>query len=298
MHTARMFLIVGLTLVWLALSAAPGAAQAAKPDEARAAELRKWYDGLEPRRQRLLEQRLRVFRRLPRERQEDMLRAAREKREILSQQQRENLTQLKSMPYLQRMRLYTLARELEMLSKGMPVMFKQAMEHPERERKVGELLLQQRVQATLTPEQREEFRKLPPNKKPEFLREHREQNARERLARIEGLKFLNPRFDELVKSAATGDQDSQRELVEARNDLATLDMLLQRLTPDRREKVTAEVRTPGKNTAIEAAADMVKRELNAQYNETSRKRQPNQPKDGRRNGDRQGMAPRDERRKQ
>lgn len=281
-----------LLLAVAALNPAVAFAQPAPATDARAQELQAWFEGLTPQRKELLKRRLKALRRLPKDKQADLLKAAREGRPLLSEAQRANLRRLKDMPYLERVRLYTLARELEMLRKNAPVAFKRALESPERERALGEMLLMQRAQMLLTPEERASLPNMKGPERMRLLRERYEQNGRESL---EELAFLEPRLADLRKAAAGGDDDARRELRRAVSDLATLNMLLQRLDKERRERVMAELKELGLDRAMEKAVDAVRKELRAQWNEAE-KRPPRDDRPGEvRPGDRKALPPREDR---
>jgi len=274
--------------------AATGAAAQAVPEDARSVELRKWFEAQTPQRQDLLKRRLRVIKRLPKDKQAEVLKAVSEGKPMLSEKQRENLETVRKLPYLERVRLYTVSRELDMVRRSNPVGFKRAQERPDRAKALSELLLVHRGQMALSPQDREHMKTLRADERMRFMREKLEQNGRERLERI---TFLDPRILDLRKAAAGGDQAARAELREAMADLGTLDMLMQRLTPDRQQKVMEELRGLG----LEKAVDLVRKELKGQWSEMDKKR-PNKeerdrpgPDSGFRPGDRRGIAPKDER---
>ena len=103
----RYFVLI-LALVF----ALPAFAQNA---EGREAELRQWFNNLPESRKTELKKRLRALKRLPKDRQAALIKAAKEGRNVLTEQQRENIRKLGKMDYLQRVRLYTTAAELNVL---------------------------------------------------------------------------------------------------------------------------------------------------------------------------------------
>ncbi len=291
-HAGLACLVVTLLVALAALNPAVTFAQPAPAPDAHTLEMQAWFDGLTPQRKELLKRRLKALRRLPKDKQTELLQAAKEGRPLLTEAQRTNLRKLKEMPYLERVRLYTLARELEMLRKNAPVAYKRASEGADRDRALAEMLFLQRAQMLLTPEERAGMASLKGPERMRFLRERYEQSGRESL---EELAFLEPRLADLRKAAASGDEDARRELRRAVSDLGTLNMLLQRLDKDRREKVMADLKELGLDRAMEKAVDTVRKELRAQWNEAEKRPQREDRPGEVRPGDRKALPPREER---
>ncbi|MBE7490916.1 MAG: hypothetical protein HS108_03995 [Planctomycetes bacterium] len=290
--TPRALLVFPLlSLLVLCASLRPVAAQTPPAEDARTAELRRWFDSLTPQRQELLKRRLKVLKRLPREAQTELLKNVAEGRPMLTDKQRENLEQVRKLPYLERVRLYTVSRELDMLRRANPAAFKRANERPDRARALYEMLLIQRGQMALTPEERERAKTMRPEERMRLVRERLAEDGRERLERI---SFLDPRVADLRRAAAAGDETARAELRQAMADLGTLDMLLQRLSPERRQKTLEELRGLG----LEKAVELVRRELRSQWNEQERKRPDRErplPDNGARPAERKGLLPKDDR---
>lgn len=254
------FILIALALV-LSLSVTPAAAQQSDPAKAasdsREASLRDWFNGLGKARQEELKKRFRAFKHLPKERQQQILKAVKEGKPILTEQQRENLKKLKKLDYLERVRLYTVAAELQALRRGRPAEFKAAMESERPAVELQKLMLEQRVQMhlrSLTPAERAEFARLTPEQR-------RERMQTEHKQRLEELQGFYPRFAELREAAAKGDKEARKELRQAVADLRTLDQLLQRLEPAKRKEMLAELR----DLSIDEAADKVRRALQDQW---------------------------------
>lgn len=254
------FILIALALV-LSLSVMPAAAQqsdlAKAASDSREASLRDWFNGLGKARQEELKKRFRAFKHLPKERQQQILKAVKDGKPILTEQQRENLKKLKKLDYLERVRLYTVAAELQALRRGRPAEFKAAMESERPAVELQKLLLEQRVQMhlrSLTPAERAEFARLTPEQR-------RERMQTEHKQRLEELQGFYPRFAELREAAAKGDKEARKELRQALADLRTLDQLLQRLEPAKRKEMLAELR----DLSIDEAADKVRRALQDQW---------------------------------
>lgn len=286
-------LLVGATIHPASAQSAPVARPLQQVDEARAAELRQWFESQTPQRQELLKRRLRAIKRLPKDTQAALIRNVADGKAMLTEKQRENLEQVRRMPYLQRVRLYTVSRELDMLRRANPAAFKRANERPDRARALSEMLLVHRAQMALTPAEREQIKGLKPDERMRFMRDKLAQNGRERMERI---TFLEPRIADLRKAAAAGDEAARNELREAMADLGTLDMLLQRLTPDRQQKVMEELRGLG----LEKAVETVRKELKNQWSEQEKKRPRDEkdrpgPDNGMRPAERRALAPKEDR---
>jgi hypothetical protein len=254
------FILVALALL-LSLSVAPVSAQQSDSTKAssdsREASLRDWFNGLGKARQEELKKRFRAFKHLPKERQQQIFKAVKEGKPILTEQQRENLKKLKKLDYLERVRLYTVAAELQALRRGRPAEFKAAMESERPAAELHKLMLEQRVQMhlrSLTPAERAEFARLTPEQRRERMQSEHKQ-------RLEELQGFYPRFAELREAAAKGDKEARKELRQAVADLRTLDQLLQRLEPEKRKEMLAELR----DLTIDEAAGKVRRALQDQW---------------------------------
>jgi hypothetical protein len=285
-------ILVALALL-LSLSVAPVSAQEApKQADPKEGQLRDWFNGLGKARQEELKKRFRAFKHLPKERQQQILKAVKEGKPILTEQQRENLKKLKKLDYLERVRLYTAAAELQALRRGRPAEFKAAMESERPAAELHQLMLEQRVQMhlrSLTPAERAEFMRLTPEQK-------RERMQTEHKQRLEELQGFYPRFAELREAAAKGDKEARKELRQAVADLRTLDQLLQRLEPGKRKEMLAELR----DLSIDEAADKVRRALQDQWQKErkqpsrERKDQPRMaPERNGKRGEERGRQPKD-----
>ena len=246
-----------LVLVLALLVAAPLVAQD------RAAELREWFNELPESRKTELKNRLRALKRLPKERQQQVLKAAKEGRPVLTDQQRQNIRKLGKMDYLERVRLYTTAAELQMLRRMRGKDFEDAMqlEGHERLKKLRELMHEQRAMQfmrNLPDEAREALRGMTVEERRKAMRKmFKEESER----RMEALESFHPRIAELREAASNGDKDAKRQLRRTIADLRTLDMLLQRLKPETRESVMNTIR----DLTIEQAADEVRKALHKQW---------------------------------
>ncbi|MCC6465927.1 MAG: hypothetical protein IT463_11355 [Planctomycetes bacterium] len=275
------------TVVVAALLAALGTnarAEVPAEAEARSAELRSWFEGLSPQRQELLKRRLKVLKRLGKEDQETLLKRAESGEPLLTEPQRQNLRKVKQLDYLQRVRLYTLMRDLEMLRKAEPARVREAMAMPaeQRNKTLGEMIQRHRqgmFLRSLPADQQAKLEKLPPEQRGAELRRLHQKQGKERM---EQLSALHPRVAELRAAAAQGDAQARAELRQVVADLTTLDLLLQRLPQDRREKVLANL----KDVGIEKAAELVRKELRSYYSEQERRRNPDERGEGPRNPER------------
>jgi len=265
----------------------------------REAELRQWFNNLPESRKVELKNRLRALKRLPKPRQQAVLQAAKEGGQVLTEQQRENIRKLGKLDYLQRVRLYTTAAELQMLRRTRGKDFNEAMqlEGPERVKALRELLNQQRRMQfvrNLPDEAREAVRGLSMAEREKALREmYREESE----ARMQALEGFHPRIAELREAAQGGDKEARRQLRRALMDLRTLDMLLQRLQPETRESVMDRIR----DMTIEKAADEVRRALQKQWQNEMRQRPDRRPRPedrGSMRPDRKGMPDRPRKRGQ
>lgn len=267
--------------------------------QSREAELREWFNNLPESRQTELKNRLRALKRLPKEKQAELVKAAKEGRPVLTDAQRDNIRKLGKMDYLERVRLYTTAAELQVLRRTRGKEFDQAMqlEGHQRVKALRELLMEQRAgqfHRSLTDEQREALRGMTPDERRKAMRQWFKEESERRMEALEG---FHPRIAELRKAAADGDKDAKRQLRRTIADLRTLDMLLQRLEPEARESVMSKI----SQLTIEQAADEVRKALQAQWQNEMRNR-PNRgprPEDrGSMRPDRNGMPDRPRRREQ
>ncbi|MCB9893049.1 MAG: hypothetical protein H6839_01210 [Planctomycetes bacterium] len=257
-------ILAALALVLL-LGVTPAGAQdsdAAKPD-AREAQLREWFNGLGKNRQEELKKRFRAFKHLPKERQQQILQAAKDGKPILTDKQRDNLKKLKKFSFLERVRLYTTAAELNALTHG--PRGKEAREAFEKgdQEALRRMMTQQRMSLfarNMTPEEKREFFAMTPEERTRKIIE-------ERKARLEELTGIYPRFAELREAAESGDKDARKELKHLVADLRTLDLLLQRLEPDKRAEMMAEL----KDLSLEDAANEIRKALQDQWKEEKRR---------------------------
>lgn len=261
-----------LPLILVALLAVPALAQDNANDEAA---LRAWHNSLTKEQRDRLKHRQRVFKRMDKERQRDALESAKAGKPVLSQEERESLEQLRTMGYLKRARLFTLANELQVLRRTAGPEFKRAMEltGDERVRELHQLLERRRAMAflrTLPESEQQRISALPPAQR---FREAMQLYERENRARRQKLEQAFPHVAELREKART-DEGARTELRRVMADLWTLDMMLQRLLPQTRERVLAQL----PNLDIDKAADLLRKELQAQWQAEVRqhKRRPQQ----------------------
>lgn len=275
-----------LVLMLVFALAAPVFAQGAAGDSAgREAELREWFNNLPESRQTELKNRLRALKRLPKERQAELVKAAKEGRPVLTDAQRENIRKLGKMDYLERVRLYTTAAELQVLRRTRGKDFDDAMqlEGHERVKALREMLFEQRAaqfRRNLTDEQQMALAGMTPAERMKAMRQWFKEESERRMEALEG---FHPRIAELRTAAAGGDKDARRQLKRTIADLRTLDMLLQRLEPEARESVMSKI----SQLTIEQAADEVRKALQAQWQNEMR----NRPNRGPRPEDRGSMRP-------
>ena len=273
--------VAGAVLLSLAL---PASAQ-----ESREAELRAWFDGLPRHRQNELQKRYRALKQLPRERQDEMLKAAREGRPILTEQQRAKLREMRKLSYLERVRLYTAATELQALrrTRNDEVRVVMELEPAERNERLREMLQNQRLMLFLRGmpvAERAELMRKPPAERDEVIRSLYEADSRARLEQLEG---FHPRVAELREAARTGDRDARRQLRSLTTDLKTLDQLVQRLEPERRAQVMKDLRELG----IDASAEAVRKALHSQWQDEMKRQRPNRQRPEFKPGERNGNRP-------
>jgi hypothetical protein len=249
-------------------------AQEAHRDEAA---LREWFESLPPERRNRLRHRQRVFKRLSKERQGEVLEAAKSDKPIFSAEENANLEKLRLMGDLQRLRLFTLANELQQLRRNPDPRVEKAL----RERNTRELyvrLRERRAHAfriTLPAEKRAELDKLPPQQRMRALMRLYDQ---ETAARRERLIEMFPGIKETRDKARAGDAKARAELRRNLADLWTLDMMLQRLHPQARERVLGELA----NRPVDDAGRLLRDELRKQWQRDRRERPPGRERPGRR----------------
>lgn len=261
-----------LPLILAALLALPAFAQAAgdsSPDEA---ELRAWHQNLSKEQREQLKHRQRVFKRMDKDSQKQALENAGAGRPILSAAERESLEQLRTMGYLKRARLFTLANELQVLRRTGGPEFKRAMEMQgdDRVRELHMLLQRRRAMAflrTLPESEQQKLNALPPGQR---LREAMQLYERENRARRDRLERAFPHVAEL-REKARSDEAARTELRRVMADLWTLDMMLQRLLPDARDRVLAQL----PNLDIDKSAELLRKELQAQWQAEMRQHKRN-----------------------
>jgi hypothetical protein len=287
----RSLLLIMCALALVASLAIPAGAQetATTADAA-------WFSELGRNRQQELKKRYHALKRLPKEKQEAILKAAKEGKPILSDEQRKNLGKLRKLGYLQRVRLYTLAAELKAARTMRPVEFKRAMESENRAEALRHLLADQRAflfMRTLPPEKRDELQAMPPRERQEAIRALYEEESKARMAELEG---IYPRLNELREAAKT-DKEAKRQFKQMLGDLKTLDLLLQRLEPERRRQVMTELR----DLSMDEAANTIRKALKDQWQEETKRNKEERNKDERKEGrnppDRNGIRPAENRRK-
>lgn len=284
-------------LLAFALLASPLMAQTDTPENTRQAELQRWFNSLSPREQAKLRKRLKVVKQLPKDLQKKIMKSAKEGKPALSKQQVQNLKKLGKMSYLKRVRLQILMRELELVKKTNKSGFDSAMAKSGTERKTALLQLVQgqrtRMFMRSMPEtRRRELKNLTPAQRKQKMSEWFEADSK---ARLDKLSARHPRIKDLRVAAENGDKQAKKELREIIADLATLDRMVSRLTPERRRKVLAEI----KDMDTDKAANHVRRAMDDQFKNMRKERHhkdKRRPKDGRKKamnprGQKQGNRP-------
>lgn len=290
-----------LPILLIAVMALPLLAQEVPGDEAG---LRQWYQSLPKEQKERLRHRQRVFKRLDKDRQQQAMADAKAGKPILTPAEHENLEQLRTMGYLQRVRLLTLASELQMLKRTGGPEFKRAMEleGAEQVKALHQMLVRRRALAflrTLPDSEQQRLAGLPPmERQREAMKLYEEHNRARRAA----LEEAFPHVRDLKQKARAGDQQAREELRRVMADVWTLDMMLQRLNAEARERVMGQL----PNLSIEKAADLLRKELKEQWQNEMREHKRNNkplPRDGgigpvNRNGmpgeDRKRKGPRDQ----
>ncbi|MHC4839359.1 MAG: hypothetical protein ACYTDT_00145 [Planctomycetota bacterium] len=250
-------------IIMLALFASPMFAQTDAPTNERQAELQRWYSSLSPREQSKLRKRLKVMKRLPKEQQAKILKAAKEGKPALSKQQVSNLKKLSKLSYLKRARLHILMRELELAKKTNRAGYDAAIKKKgaERDAALLNIVQSQRMRwfmRSLPESQRKELMSLSPQQRSKKMRSLFEKASN---SQLDELSRRHPRLKDLRSAARNGDKHAKKELLEVTADLKTLDMMVQKLSPERRKKVLAKI----KDMEVEKAADYVRRSLKDQF---------------------------------
>jgi hypothetical protein len=287
----RSLLLMVFALALVASLAVPAGAQSdsaktTSDRDATKADDAAWFSGLGKHRQDELKKRHRALKRLPKEKQEAILKAAKDGKPILSEEQRKNLGKLRKLSYLQRVRLYTLAAELNAARNFRPAEFRKAMESDDRTTALRHLLAEQRAtmfMRTLPEERRRELMRLPMDERKLAIKQVYEQESKERLAELE---TIYPRVNELREAAKT-DKEARRQFKQLMGDIKTLDLLLLRLEPERRKQVMAELR----DLSMDEAANTIRKALKDQWQEETKRNKEDREKDrkeGRNPPDRNG----------
>jgi hypothetical protein len=239
------------------------------------AELRQWYDSLTPERKKELRHRARVYKRMGKEQQEKAREAAKEGKPIFTPEQRTHLESLRTMNKLQRLRLFTLANELQHLrrQRGEAVRKLLDKDGPERVRELHRMIRMRRAQEfrrTLSPEQQKELDGLSDRERIQRLLKLYEEETKSRRERLEQ---AFPAVGETRRRARAGDADAREELKRQLADLWTLDLMLQRLDAETRERMFPELA----KVSIEDAGDLLRTELRKQWQRDGRERRRNGP---------------------
>lgn len=287
---SRVAFMMICTLGLVAVLAIPAAAQEAPPSEDA-----QWYAGLGKNRQEELKKRYRALKRLSKDKQQAILKAGKEGKPILSDDQRASLQKLRKLSHLQRVRLYTLAAELHAVRNFRPAEFKKAMESEDRAVALRDLLAEQRAMLymrSLPDSERRELMALAPEARRKALRAKYEEESKTRLTELEA---NYPRIAELRVAAET-DKEARKQLKQMKADLKTLDLLLQRLEPERRKQVMSELR----DLSMDAAANEIRKALKDQWQQETKRNKEQREKDrreGRPLPERNGARPNENRRK-
>jgi hypothetical protein len=263
-----------LSILLLFALLAPAALQA-QDAPAERAELRQWYDSLTPERKKELRHRARVYKRMGKEQQERARESAQQGKPIFTPEQRRHLESLRTMNKLQRLRLFTLANELQQLRRMRGEAVRKLLEKdgPERARELHRMIRMRRAQEfrrTLSPEQQEELNGLPDRERIQRLLRLYDEETKSRRERLEQ---AFPAVGETRRRARAGDADAREELKRQLADLWTLDLMLQRLDTEARERVFPEL---GK-VSIEKAGELLRTELRKQWQRDGRERRRNGP---------------------
>ncbi len=258
-HCTRVLLAPLLALAAVVCAAGLGA-QAATDEPAA---LRGWYNELPAEQKRQLRHRMRVFKRMSPEQQQAAREAARAGKPIFTAEQRANIERLRAMNRLERLRLFTLAHELQQLRRGPNERARRLLEGegPDRVRELHRMLRMRRAQEfgrSLPPEKQRELNALPERERIPALQRMYEQDTRERRRRLEQ---AFPAIEANRRLAREGDTEARALLRRQLADLWTLDLMLQRLRPQAREKALAKL----SSLSIEQAGEMLHNELRRQW---------------------------------
>lgn len=275
-----ILLLLAPACLLLALSIVPAQGQADLPgNAAEQRELTRWFESQPKPRQELLKRRLRALKALPQHKRDEYIKAAGEGRPIMNETQRGNLAKLRKLSYLERVRLFTLSSEMEQARRVNTREFAdaEALEGKDRAQAIVRILQRQRMNLflrNLPPAEHERLKTLPPEQR---LEEARKLMAEQRRESLEQLALMHPRVAELKIAAESADKDTRsearKELRQIMRELGTLDVLLQRLDNNQREKVMATLKEVG----LEKGVDEVRKALREQWTDPSRKRRPEGP---------------------
>ena len=219
--------------------------------------------------------------------------AAAEGRPVLSEKQQKALKQLKGMTYLQRVRLHTLKFELDLVRRGQRKEVKRAMSltGAARARAIYRLIFRQRLgrfAKSLGAETLGRIRALPAREQFKTLAELYVAGKK---ARLSELAKSHPLYEDLRGRAIKGDRGAKRDLRNILRDLATLDMLLQKLPHERRAAVMQQM----KKLNTDDAARKLQNELRkGGKQERKKRRKGGGPHDRKaRKGERNGLKAKD-----
>lgn len=220
---------------------------------------REWFQNLPEGRRKLLMRRLRVYRSLPKEMRQKIRERVKQDKPALTDSERKAMASLSRVSYLQRVRLATIASELDGIKRFRKDAYRKAMNAPavERPRALMRLIHEQRLMfyARMLPKERhDELRPLAPD---ERIKKLTQWYRDDREARVEALAKMHPRIKDLRANAANGDDSAKRELKHIQRDLIVLDRLLSRLPSDRREAVMAKLQ----NIDTKEAGRVLRKEL-------------------------------------
>jgi hypothetical protein len=167
------------------------------------------------------------------------------------------------------------------------------MESDNRAEALRDLLADQRAMLYLRslPEaERAQFMGMKPDERRKALRAKYEEESEARLSELE---TYYPRMAEL-RAAAETDKEARKQLKQMKADLKTLDLLLQRLEPERRKQVMSELR----DLSMDAAANEIRKALKDQWQEENKRNKEERDRRGPRiQPDRNGTLPNDRRKR-
>lgn len=240
-----------------------------KPADAREdqelAELKTWWEGLNPSRREELSRRLKAFKALSPEQQEQARKNLAARRRAFTDELVKNIEKLGRMSFLQRARLHMALFELEMLSRREPAEFKRISALPQKERAkaFSERIVQARQMRFLwamPKEQREELIRLPQAERRQRVAALARKAWEERTA---PLAAAHPRLADVKANAERGDAAAQRELKQIWRDIDTLDMLIESIEPERRADMRKRVAEAIAKAGADGkdAGELLKKEL-------------------------------------